>query len=79
MTRWKFDSLLTMFRRNLDLDSELLAIQGQETRVESAEKWFGEPVEDHMARQKAVAAAALGAGPVAGENGGTGAVITAKK
>lgn len=36
VTKWKFDALLDMFRRNLELDAELLAIPGQKVAVAGA-------------------------------------------
>lgn len=58
-----------MFRKNLDLDAELLAIQGQETREEGSERWFGEPLNVHMDRVQAAVGAAGG--------GSTTAVVAA--
>lgn len=70
VTKWKFDALLEMFRRNLDLDRELLAIQGQETRAaEGSEAWFGEPVQQQGQQP---------AGPGAG-GGSTVAVVASQK
>ncbi|KAM3570554.1 hypothetical protein VYU27_007389 [Nannochloropsis oceanica] len=42
VTRWKFDSLLDVFRRNMAVDAEILDLQAQGGMERGRAYWFGE-------------------------------------